>query len=146
MHVLKIKKNLYGGKNAGKIWFDHLKSVLENIGFTQSQADSCVFYRKGVIFVFYVDNGLISARNSKDIDKFIKDLRNVKKAKKRLTLDNQGEIKDYLGINIERTANRKIKLTQPQIIKDILQELGINKKMDSKTSCGLNNQDTSSIY
>ena len=105
MHVLKIKKNLYGGKNAGKIWFDHLKSMLENIGFTQSQADSCVFYRKGVIFVFYVDNGLISARNSKDIDKFIKDLRNVKKAKKRLTLDDQVGIKDYLGIKIERTTN-----------------------------------------
>ena len=43
-HVLKIKRNLYGGKNAGKVWFDHLKDALENIGFQQSQADGCVFY------------------------------------------------------------------------------------------------------
>ena len=43
-HVLKIKKNLYGGKNTGKIWFDYLKEGLENIGFTQSKVGNCVFY------------------------------------------------------------------------------------------------------
>ena len=73
--------------------------------------------------MFYVDDGIFFARNSKDIDKVIKDLRKVKKAKKRLTLNDQGDIKDYLGINIETTADGKIKLTQPQIINDVLQEL-----------------------
>ena len=73
-HVLKIKKNLYGGKNAGKIWFNHLKEALKNIGFEQSQADNCVFYRKGVIFMFYIDDGLFFAKRDKDIDRAIKDL------------------------------------------------------------------------
>ena len=45
-HVLKVKKNLYGGKNAGKVWNEHLKGALENIGFKQSEADGCVFYQK----------------------------------------------------------------------------------------------------
>ena len=52
-HVLKIKKNLYGGKNAGKKWFNYLKEGLENIGFTQSQVDNGVFYQKGVIFLCF---------------------------------------------------------------------------------------------
>ena len=38
-HILKIKRNLYGGKNTGKVLFDHLKDALENIGFQQSQSD-----------------------------------------------------------------------------------------------------------
>ena len=51
-HVLKVKKKLYGGKNAGKFWYEHLKGALENIGFKQSEADGCVFYCKGVVFMF----------------------------------------------------------------------------------------------
>ena len=34
-HILKIKKNLYGGKNAGKIWYHHLSDALINIGFVK---------------------------------------------------------------------------------------------------------------
>ena len=81
-HVLKVNKKLYKGKNASKIWYEHLKGALENIGFKQSQADGCVFYRKEVIFMFYVDDGLFFVKNQNDIDKAIKDLRNAKKAKK----------------------------------------------------------------
>ena len=131
-HVLKVKKNLYGGKNAGKVWYEHLKGALENIGFTQSQADGCVFYRKNVIFMFYVDDGLFFAKDQRDIDKAIKDLRNTKKTKRKLTLEDQGDVNDYLGINFERLPDGKLKLTQPQIIDDILRELGIDDKWISK--------------
>ena len=37
----------------------------------------------------------------------IKDLRNAKKAKHKLTLDSQGNIKDYPGINFEKTQEKK---------------------------------------
>ena len=79
-NVLKIKKNLYSGKNAGKIWFNHLKGALGNISFEQLQADNCVFYRKGVVFMFYVNEILFFARRDKYIDKGIKNLQNVSKA------------------------------------------------------------------
>lgn len=131
-HVLKIKKNLYGGKNAGKVWYDYLKGGLENIGFQQSTADPCVFYRKNVMFMYYVDDGLFFSKDPKAIDKAIADLHNIKKAKRKMKLDDQGDIKDYLGINFEKMDDGKIKLTQPQIIDDILQELGIDDKWTSK--------------
>ena len=131
-HVLKVKKNLYGGKNAGKIWYEHLKGALENIGFTQSEADGCVFYRKGVVFMFYVDDGLFFAINQDDIDKAIKDLRNSKKVKRKLTLEDQGDVNDYLGINFEQMQDGQLKLTQPQIIDDVLKELGIDDKWTAK--------------
>ena len=32
-HCLKLLKNLYGGKNSGRIWYEHLKEGLEKLGF-----------------------------------------------------------------------------------------------------------------
>ena len=56
-HVLKLKKNIYGGQNSGRVWYDYLTEGLENIGFQRSSIDECLFYRKNVIFFFYVDDG-----------------------------------------------------------------------------------------
>eukprot|EP00957_Ditylum_brightwellii_P185758 14142558-Ditylum_brightwellii.AAC.1 len=44
-HVLKLLKNVYGQKQASRVWYDHLKEGLVKIGFTQSAIDECVFYR-----------------------------------------------------------------------------------------------------
>ena len=41
-------------------------------------------------------------------------------------------MKDYLGINFEKLEDGRLKLTQPQIIEDVLQELGIDKKWTAK--------------
>jgi hypothetical protein len=36
-HYLKILKNLYGGKESGRTWFQHLKSTLiSKLGYSQS--------------------------------------------------------------------------------------------------------------
>ena len=50
-HVLRLKKNVYGQKLAGKVWNDYLVSKLTNIGFVQSNIDQCVFYRGSIIYV-----------------------------------------------------------------------------------------------
>ena len=36
-HILKLKKNLYGQKQAGKIWFDHLSKGFKSYWFYQDQ-------------------------------------------------------------------------------------------------------------
>ena len=51
--VLKIHKNLYGQKQAGKVWNKHLVAKLRTIGFQQSQVDECVFYKDLLIYVLY---------------------------------------------------------------------------------------------
>eukprot|EP00957_Ditylum_brightwellii_P140595 10710965-Ditylum_brightwellii.AAC.1 len=40
--VLKLKKNLYGLKDSGRTWWEHLSSRSEQIGFQQCVADQCV--------------------------------------------------------------------------------------------------------
>ena len=58
-YVLRLNKNLYGSKQASKLWFDFLKKGLRKRGFKQSKADECVFYKGDVIFVVYVDDGIL---------------------------------------------------------------------------------------
>jgi hypothetical protein len=74
-HVLKLLKNLYGQKQAGRVWNQHLVKGLSKIGFEQSEIDECVFFRSRTIFVVYVDDGIFAGPDSKEIDQAINDLK-----------------------------------------------------------------------
>ena len=58
MHVLKLLKNLYGRRQAGKVWADYLAEKLIEADFQQSTVDECVWYKGDVIFLCYVDDGI----------------------------------------------------------------------------------------
>ena len=47
-YALKIERNIYGQKQAGRVWNKHLVTKLtsKQVGFKQSQVDEWVFYRK----------------------------------------------------------------------------------------------------
>jgi hypothetical protein len=122
-HVLKLKKNIYGGRNSGRIWNEYLTDGLTQIGFKQSKVDECVYYRDNVIFLNYVDDGIFACADEKKIDKAIKDLSDPLKAKASFVIEDQGNIADYLGINFEKITETKIKLTQPHLIDQIIKEV-----------------------
>ena len=49
-HVLKLHRNIYGQKQAGRVWYKYLQEKLTSIGFTKSAVDEGVFYRgKGTL-------------------------------------------------------------------------------------------------
>jgi hypothetical protein len=131
-HVLKLKKNIYGGRNSGLIWNEYLTKGLLSIGFIQSKVDECVFYRGNIIFLNYVDDGIFACSNNEEIDEAIKDLSNPKKAKATFEIEDQGDIADYLGINFNKVGDDKIQLTQPHLIDQIVKEVGL-KPTDKRT-------------
>jgi hypothetical protein len=57
-HVLKLLKNLYGQRHAGRAWNKHLTSVLLGVSFVQSKVDECVFYRGDLLFMVYFYDGI----------------------------------------------------------------------------------------
>jgi len=57
-YVLKLLRNIYGQKQAGRVWNQYLVDKLLSIGFVQSLVDECVFYRGDIIFIVYVDDGI----------------------------------------------------------------------------------------
>src|SRR6056300_1305894 len=55
-HLLLLKKNLYGLKQASYNWHQKLKTALEDRKFVESLSDPCVFIRKDMIILCFVDD------------------------------------------------------------------------------------------
>ena len=55
----KLLKNLYGLKDAGRTWNHHLRSGLLQRGWKQSPIDECLFVKKGLLLILYVDDACI---------------------------------------------------------------------------------------
>jgi hypothetical protein len=118
-YVLKLEKNLYGQKQAGRVWYLHLKENLVKLGFKPSSYDECVFYYGKTIFIVYTDDTIIMGPDKDEVDMLIK------KIGKRFKIEDQGDLSDYLGIKIERHQDGTMEWTQPNLIKSILKDLGL---------------------
>ena len=63
LYVLRLKKNIYGLKDASKTFWDKLQTtqLQPKYGFHQSQVDPCLFFRENLVIVTYVDDCLCLA-------------------------------------------------------------------------------------
>ena len=116
-YVLALRKNLYGQKQAGRVWNEYLHEGLVDLGFTQSGVDRCVYFQNGHVFLVYVDDGIIAGPSKAYIEKIIKELG------ERFDVQDEGELSDYLGVNVDRMEDGRIKLSQPQLIQQIIEDL-----------------------
>ena len=123
-YVLKIKRNIYGQKQAGRVWNKFLVTKLtsKEIGFTQSKFDECVFYKNNIVYILYTDDSIIAGPNRSEIDKTIE---LIKKAQLNITIE--GDLQDFLGIHIEKLDGGKYKMSQPQLIQKILEDLSLTQ-------------------
>jgi Reverse transcriptase (RNA-dependent DNA polymerase) len=126
--VLKVKKSLYGDKRAPKLWLQHLRAALLRIGFTQSLHDPCLFFKAGVIFIVYVDDGIFVAIDNTLIDQAISDLRN-----EHFDLEEEDDYAGYLGISLDRQPNGSINMLQTGLINRILCDLGFLDSVRTKS-------------
>ena len=116
-YALEVTKNIYGGKDSGLQWANHLKQGLEDTGFEQSKFDPCVFFKQGCVFIVYVDDAIMASFNKSMIDHMFNAL------KDKYCMTDEGDLTDYLGVNIEHLPDNKMKLTQPHLIDEILEDL-----------------------
>lgn len=68
-----------------------------------------MFFRGKIVFLCYVDNRILASLDKSLIDKAIDNLPNTIKAKAKCIIEDQGDNKDYLGINFEKLKDGKIK-------------------------------------
>ncbi len=106
-HILKQLANIYGQKQAGRMWNSYLVTKLPEINFKQSLIDGCVFYRDDIIFIVYVVDGIFLEPSDQQLHDIISKLRNLK-----LFIEDQGHLADYVGVSIQKLRNGVIKLTQ----------------------------------
>jgi hypothetical protein len=64
-----------------------------------------------------------------EIDQIIKEMRQAK-----LDITVEGDLQDFLGVNIERLPNGTIQLTQPHLINQILEDLQLDSNCVTEKS------------
>ena len=61
VYVFKLHKNVYGQKQAGRVWNQYLVNELtKELKFTQSKVDECVFFRGQTIYILYTDDSILA--------------------------------------------------------------------------------------
>lgn len=120
-YLLHIRKNIYGAVQAGRVWNKHLVDRLTSIGFVTSKIDDSVFYKGNAVYILYTDDSILAGPDEQELADIIKEMQSTG-----LELTEEGDISDFLGVNIERQDDGTIHLTQPHLINQILQDLRLD--------------------
>ena len=114
---LRLKKGIYGLKQAGRIWNQKFLSVLKDIGFVQLTSDSQVLQlRQGksvFIVSLHVDDACMATNDDQLRQKVLKML------EKEFLVKDMGNITYYLGIRVEQ-QHGSCTLTQDAYIDKLL--------------------------
>jgi hypothetical protein len=119
-HIWKLHKALYGLKEAGRIWYDTVSAYLvDDLGFTRSEADHAVFYRKTktehTFIGIHVDDPITTSSNLEALVKLEQDLND------KFPLKINGDATHYLGITIHQDrAAGTISISQASYIRDLI--------------------------
>jgi Reverse transcriptase (RNA-dependent DNA polymerase) len=139
-NCLLLKKNVYGQRQAGRVWNQYLHDGLVAHGFKQSKIDMCLYYRGRVALLFFVDDGIFLGPRQSDIDEAYKILTEPILAKngdivhRTFVMMDEGDLSDYLGVKIESLPNGTIKVTQPHLIQSVLNDLNFNERTGVKAT------------
>ncbi len=66
-YVLQLVRNLYGQKQTGRVWYQYLVDSLQEIGFTRSSVDECVFYYNKSVLLVYVDDSILMGPDDNEL-------------------------------------------------------------------------------
>ena len=128
--VYKVVKSLYGDIRAAKLWCKHLSAALvDNLGFRRSTIDSCLYFRDGLVFAFYVDDGIIVSADDNMIIIFIAELREC-----RFDLGVEDDYAGYLGVDVIMQPDGTILMLQTGLIERVLTDLSLSDSSSSKTT------------
>lgn len=97
--VCKLNKSLYGLKQAPICWNTTIMKFLTEHGFKTIESELGLYIKDNIILELYVDDILISGKNSIEIEK-VKKLLSL-----RFKMKDLGIVKKFLGINIEQRAD-----------------------------------------
>ncbi|UYV68405.1 hypothetical protein LAZ67_5004222 [Cordylochernes scorpioides] len=115
--VCKLKKAIYGLKQAGMTWHAKLDSVLKEMGLEQMKTDNCVYIKReeGVLLVtIYVDDLIIAAERKDTLISFKESMKKIFKIK------DLGKINYCLGIRIQTEKDGSISIDQEKYIEELL--------------------------
>uniref|UniRef100_A0A5S6R247 Reverse transcriptase Ty1/copia-type domain-containing protein n=1 Tax=Trichuris muris TaxID=70415 RepID=A0A5S6R247_TRIMR len=148
----RLLKSLYGLKQSGRCWNEHLDRCLKELGFQRNQVDSCVYtltLKEGnLVLCVYVDDMLLMSENEHVREK-AKQLLNEHFECKHL-----GKVSYFLGVKFSHFNDGCVTLTQEAYIQRLLQRYrmqdakGVNTPMEMRpffTDKGSSEETTESL-
>lgn len=122
--VCKLKKSLYGLKQAGREWNKKVNDILLKMGFQRCKSDTCVYVKRDgnhvSLIALYVDDMLIACPSELEMKNIIENINKYVEAVDR------GPIRFYLGMEIERDGLRgDITIHQTKYCEEILDRWGM---------------------
>jgi hypothetical protein len=126
LYCLKLLKNIYGTKQAGRVLNKHVNKGLLEPGFKPSIINPCVCYRGKTVFMIYVNDGKFVGPDREEIEQLFKELQ------AKFNITDKGDLTEYLGVLVEKHLDGRTKLSQPPLVKQVLNDLWFNKKIKSK--------------
>uniref|UniRef100_A0A2M4CV35 Putative pol polyprotein n=1 Tax=Anopheles darlingi TaxID=43151 RepID=A0A2M4CV35_ANODA len=129
--VCKLKRSIYGLKQAARCWNQKLCGVLESIGFKASVTDPCLFMRikdnSKMYLVTYVDDLLVACKNENEIDNVYTEL------KKHFEINMLGDVKNFLGVQIIKNQDGILSLSMTRHIDELALKFGLEKAKVART-------------
>ncbi|KAJ9558206.1 hypothetical protein OSB04_012820 [Centaurea solstitialis] len=120
--VCRLRKSLYGLRQASRNWYQKFTMALSSLGFTLTHADASLFiYEKGESYVatlIYVDDVIITGNNATKIQETKAYL------DKKFSIKDLGSLKYFLGIELATTPEGMV-LSQRKYTLDILKDSGM---------------------
>ncbi|XP_021721511.1 uncharacterized protein LOC110689087 [Chenopodium quinoa] len=128
--VCKLKKSLYGLKQASRQWFARLTLELEKLGFKKSLNDYSLFLKQNdpdiIILAVYVDDIVVTGTNNEAILALKTHLHSV------FSIKDLGILHYFLGIEVVHLPQGII-LTQRKFYKELISESGFDVSKVAKT-------------
>lgn len=121
--VCRLKKGIYGLKQAAKLWNDEINFALTSKGFDRSKADPCLYMKnineETVYVLIYVDDIAIVTKSPETMNT----VKSILVSK--FNTQDLGEIKQYLGVEVTRDKDGIFHLNQEQYINKIVNDFGL---------------------
>lgn len=123
--VCRLKKSLYGLKQAARSWNQRLNEVLEQAGFRRCESDPCLYRRKvhgrWCYVLVYVDDLIVASED----EQIIKPLEQA--LKRNFEISSLGDVQYYLGIEVLRDEAGDFHLSQRKYIDEVVKSVGLEE-------------------
>jgi hypothetical protein len=126
--VVELLKAMYGCIESALLWYEALRDTLVSIGMIVNSEDQCVFnmtkYGVQCTIAVYVDDLLVTCKQQSLIDEILSKV----KSKYPDVKVTSGAQHSYLGVSIDFSTRKKVKLTMDGYTRDVLQLYGVSSK------------------
>jgi len=136
--ALRLKKSLYGLKQAGRLWSQLLHAKLVELGFTRCITDMCLYYKRDgndmTVVGAYVDDLMVTASKPDLVEDFFVVM-------KILSIKDLGKVSKFLGMRVHLDEADGYSLDQQAAIEVLLEQFGLVDANGVKTPIGEEDND-----